>query len=73
MQSEFKFDYGGRVIIEALPAVDTSEFENIDELIAKCRKIMEEAYKRINDEIILSISSNQSTKTLNDDVNIDNK
>uniref|UniRef100_A0A0M3I4B1 1-acylglycerol-3-phosphate O-acyltransferase n=1 Tax=Ascaris lumbricoides TaxID=6252 RepID=A0A0M3I4B1_ASCLU len=71
--SEFKFDYGGRVIIEALPAVDTSEFENIDELIAKCRKIMEEAYKRINDEIILSISSNQSTKTLNDDVNIDNK
>uniref|UniRef100_A0A915BX19 1-acyl-sn-glycerol-3-phosphate acyltransferase n=2 Tax=Parascaris univalens TaxID=6257 RepID=A0A915BX19_PARUN len=70
--SEFKFDYGGRVIIEALPPVDTSKFENIDELIAKCRQIMEDTYKRINEEIVLSISSNQSAETSNDDVNIDN-
>ncbi|KHN79362.1 Putative 1-acyl-sn-glycerol-3-phosphate acyltransferase acl-1 [Toxocara canis] len=62
---EFKFDYGGHVIIEALPPVDASSFEDIDDLIAECRKRMEEAYERINRELCPSDQSIAASETAN--------
>ncbi|VDM45829.1 unnamed protein product [Toxocara canis] len=64
-QFEFKFDYGGHVIIEALPPVDASSFEDIDDLIAECRKRMEEAYERINRELCPSDQSIAASETAN--------
>lgn len=49
--ADFKFDYGGHVIIEALPPIDSTLFKDVNELAEECRKRMVKAYDRINKEL----------------------
>ncbi|EJW81564.1 acyltransferase, partial [Wuchereria bancrofti] len=48
---DYKFDYGGRVIIEILPAIDSSAYSDIDSLSEECHKQMENVYRKISDEL----------------------
>ncbi|VDN27689.1 unnamed protein product, partial [Gongylonema pulchrum] len=50
-RADCKFDYGGHVIIEILPAVDSQAFPDVDSLSSECRTRMEEAYRKLNDEL----------------------
>uniref|UniRef100_A0A0R3S2V5 1-acyl-sn-glycerol-3-phosphate acyltransferase n=1 Tax=Elaeophora elaphi TaxID=1147741 RepID=A0A0R3S2V5_9BILA len=48
---DYKFDYGGRVIIEILPAVDPFSYSDIDSLSEECHKQMENAFRKISEEL----------------------
>ncbi|VDO72861.1 unnamed protein product [Onchocerca flexuosa] len=51
-KADYKFNCGGRVIIEILPAIDPLAYSDIDSLMEECYKQMENVYKEINDELI---------------------
>jgi len=45
-----KFHLNGRVIIEALPAIDSEQFDNVEQLADECRSRMLEVFGRISKE-----------------------
>uniref|UniRef100_A0A1I7VZI9 1-acylglycerol-3-phosphate O-acyltransferase n=1 Tax=Loa loa TaxID=7209 RepID=A0A1I7VZI9_LOALO len=50
-KDEYKFDYGGRVIIEILPAIDPFAYSDIDSMSEECHKQMENVYRKISNEL----------------------
>ncbi|VDK67764.1 unnamed protein product [Litomosoides sigmodontis] len=50
-KADYKFDYGGRVIIEILPAIDPSAYSDIDSISEECHKQMENVYRTISNEL----------------------
>ena len=64
-QAERRFDYGGHVIVKALPPIESSEFDDVDDLLQECRKQMEATYAELNKELKNEINNN-TTKRKND-------
>ena len=46
------------MVVEALPPVDTAKFDDVDSLLAECRKQMQETYVRLNAEVNAEINNN---------------
>ncbi|VDD89501.1 unnamed protein product [Enterobius vermicularis] len=63
--AERRFDYGGHVIVKALPPIESSEFDDVDDLLQECRKQMEATYAELNKELKNEINNN-TTKRKND-------
>ncbi|VIO89249.1 Acyltransferase family protein [Brugia malayi] len=50
-KDDYKFDYGGRVIIEILPAIDPFAYSDVDSVSEECHKQMENVYRKISNEL----------------------
>uniref|UniRef100_A0A0N5ASR2 1-acylglycerol-3-phosphate O-acyltransferase n=1 Tax=Syphacia muris TaxID=451379 RepID=A0A0N5ASR2_9BILA len=48
---ERRFDYGGHVIVQALPPIDSTKFDTVDDLLSKCQSEMQQTFHRLNKEL----------------------
>lgn len=48
---EFRWDYGGKIIIQVLPPMNPGDFENLDALADECRSRIEKELDLLDEEL----------------------
>ncbi|CAD6189214.1 unnamed protein product [Caenorhabditis auriculariae] len=49
--AEKRFDFGGKVIVDVLPPVDSEQFEDVDDLSKHCYKLIQERREQLDKEL----------------------